>query len=116
MNKNLLITLVIIVGLFAGLILIVKPTPNTENGNSTAKADIGLTASEKNYDFGTISMAEGTVTHKFTVKNTSESTVQLTKMYTSCMCTTATLIKGENKFGPMGMPGHGGSVPSFRSE
>lgn len=60
-----------------------------------------------NYDFGKISMAAGKVNNRFKIKNTSGEAVVINKMYTSCMCTTATLITNEKRIGPVGMLGHG---------
>lgn len=65
-----------------------------------------LVAEKKSYDFGTISMAEGKVSRTFTVKNTSTTPVVIKKVFTSCMCTTATLITSDGKVGPFGMAGH----------
>jgi len=41
------------------------------------------------------------------VRNESDETITIGKMYTSCMCTTATLVMQAGRFGPYGMPGHG---------
>ena len=66
-----------------------------------------LVASETLHDFGTIRMANGNVSKVFTVSNPTDKSITVKTMYTSCMCTTATLeVRGE-KFGPYGMPGHG---------
>jgi len=62
---------------------------------------------EANYDFGSISMAAGKVKHTFSVRNESDEAITIGKMYTSCMCTTATLVMQAGRFGPYGMPGHG---------
>lgn len=67
-----------------------------------------LVSAEKSFDFGTVSMAKGKVNHSFTVKNIGDSPVKIAKIYTSCMCTEATLIAGTSRKGPFGMPGHGG--------
>lgn len=61
------------------------------------------------FDFGSISMSKGKVSHSFTLKNFGESAINITKIYTSCMCTEATLVQGTSRKGPFGMPGHGGS-------
>ncbi len=71
-----------------------------------------LAAAERAFDFGSISMARGTVRHRFAVANSGESPVTVARLYTSCMCTTATLIIGERTFGPYGMPGHG-AIPEI---
>lgn len=72
-----------------------------------ASATGPLAALEPNFRFGSISMAGGKVTHRFWIRNTGTEPVVLRKMYTSCMCTTAALVKGGRKFAPVGMPGHG---------
>jgi len=64
------------------------------------------------YDFGSISMASGNVSHKFKIKNTGSDAVVINKAYTSCMCTTATLTLKDKQFGPYGMPGHG-TIPKI---
>ncbi len=63
---------------------------------------------EKLFDFGLVSMAKGKVNHSFTLKNSGDSKIKITKIYTSCMCTEATLVQGALRKGPFGMPGHGG--------
>ena len=72
-----------------------------------------LVAQDMTHDFGSISMANGNVSKKFVVKNTSQDSVELSKLYTSCMCTTATLNMTDGQKGPFGMPGHA-SIPSLR--
>lgn len=72
-----------------------------------------LIATEANFDFGTISMANGNVSHAFTVTNTGTESVTVNKLYTSCMCTTASIMNGTEKVGPFGMPGHAG-IPSIK--
>ncbi len=64
-----------------------------------------LTALDPLFDFGTISMAAGKVSHVFVVKNTGQTAITITKMYTSCMCTVATLVTLSDRRGPFGMPG-----------
>ncbi|QQG38268.1 MAG: DUF1573 domain-containing protein [Candidatus Kaiserbacteria bacterium] len=67
-----------------------------------------LTASELQYDFGTISMKDGLVSRTFTIRNGSDAEVVLSDISTSCMCTNAYLLAGDGvKKGPFGMPGHG---------
>jgi hypothetical protein len=80
-------------------------TPRTAETSGTSTA---LAAVETSYDFGVISMAKGKVSHTFTLKNESAGSVRIIKIYTSCMCTTATLhtVAGESgPFGMSGMPG-----------
>lgn len=66
-----------------------------------------LTAREAHFDFGQISMKAGKVSHNYWFRNESAGPVLLQRVYTSCMCTTATLVKGARTIGSYGMPGHG---------
>jgi len=66
-----------------------------------------LTAREANYNFGQISMAAGKVSHRYWFRNESAAPVLIQRVYTSCMCTTATLVKSARVIGSYGMPGHG---------
>ncbi len=67
-----------------------------------------LKAEEPTFDFGTVPMYGGKVKHSFSLKNDGQGPLKISKIYTSCMCTEATLIAGKTKIGPFGMPGHGG--------
>lgn len=88
----------ILLGRFAGSGRVAAPQTNT--------ASAAFAADMSAFDFGTISMAAGNVTHDFIITNTSDAPVTITEMYTSCMCTSAELTVGEKRFGPYGMPGH----------
>ncbi len=65
------------------------------------------------FNFGKISMAAGKVSHRYWIKNVSATPAGVTRLFTSCMCTEATLITHAGKKGPFGMPGHG---PASRLE
>lgn len=75
---------------------------------SSAKS--ALAAAETLYDFGTISMANGNVDKVFEVTNPTDNDIILSSLTTSCMCTTAYIVKGDVRRGPFGMSGHGGPV------
>ena len=72
-----------------------------------------LASMARAYNFGDVSMAAGNVRHLYTVSNTGTGPVTITKMFTSCMCTTATLVTSSGRRGPFGMPGHA-PIPSIR--
>lgn len=72
-----------------------------------------LSATEASYDFGKVSMSAGKVSHDFTIKNSGSGSLVIEKLYTSCMCTSASLVLRGDKIGPFGMPGHG-FVPGIR--
>ncbi len=70
-----------------------------------------LVSLRPNYDFGTISMAAGKVATTYRIRNEGAAPLALDKIYTSCMCTEATLITASGrKQGPFGMPGHAGPL------
>ncbi len=83
------------------------------NQSAAAKEPIresALAAAETFYDFGEISMANGNVSQVFEVTNPTEKDITLVSLTTSCMCTTAFIVKDGVRRGPFGMPGHGGPV------
>ncbi len=103
-----------IIIILGGLIWIASPDAGTSNGAavSTVRNGTFVVEGANKYDFGTISMAAGTVTRTFKLRNTGDQPVIIQKIYTSCMCTTATLSLSGKQFGPYGMPGHG-AIPSI---
>ncbi|MBI2003723.1 MAG: DUF1573 domain-containing protein [Parcubacteria group bacterium] len=103
-------TLIILVITIAGLIGILAwlGAVNTGGNSQSSEGPAVLSAAEDSFDFGTVSMADGKVSYRFSVINTVEKEIKITAVYTSCMCTEAILtLNGEN-LGPFGMPGHGG--------
>lgn len=109
MNKSNIVGFAVAVLVLAGIIWIAQ-TKKQDNANvAPIVSGSGglLTAEENNFDFGSISMAAGNVKHSFKIKNAGAAAATIGKMYTSCMCTTATLEARGEKFGPYGMPGHG---------
>jgi hypothetical protein len=76
-----------------------------------------LVAENAFYDFGTIVMKDGIVNTDYKLTNTGNETVTIGKVYTSCMCTTATIIEETgNEIGKFGMPGHRGIRSQANSE
>jgi hypothetical protein len=112
MNKTIIFTLIIILGL-AGLIwwgsFNQKSSANLNSGSSGGL----LTADETVYDFGQISMKDGNVTKEFIVKNPTDKDIFVPTVVTSCMCTKAFIVRpdGTTK-GPYGMPSMGYVWPS----
>jgi len=119
MNKIVIIGAVLVLAGFVAIIIAAKPKQG--GGNATAAAASSpasysagasntagaLRARERDFDFGSISMAAGKVSHRFWFRNASSAPVLINKIYTSCMCTTATLVKGGRVINNYGMPGHG---------
>lgn len=111
MNKITVISIIIVLILLAGAVWIARPAPNNSriksNSSILSSSNEALEAEETIFDFGTISMTEGNVKHLFKIKNKGSKPVIIEKIYTSCMCTTASLIINGETSGPYGMPGHG---------
>jgi len=131
-DKNkIIVFIVVIVVLVIGLFFFGKPSKNegittgakgipegaqelanshtAGTGDTTANT---LTAPETFYDFGTISMKNGNVSKVFKVINSTTQDIKVPSLTTSCMCTTAYIIKADgSRSRPFGMPGHGGAVP-----
>ena len=85
----------------------VSAAPAVAFPSTAIRAPDGLQAREIDYDFGSISMAAGKVTHRFWFRNEGAASVLMRRIYTSCMCTAATLVKGMKIINTYGMPGHG---------
>jgi len=108
-------TLVILLG----AAWVFKPSLFQRSGaadNQSAAVVALLSAPEGSFDFGTISMTAGKVTHKYALKNSGSSPVNVTKLFTSCMCTQASIATQNDRRGPFGMQGHGGSIPKINLE
>ncbi len=105
MNKTIIVISIIIVGI-AGLMWwgrSIQNSPGTDTG-----AQGVLTAADKFYDFGTISMKNGNVTKDFVVTNPTDKDVFVPTLVTSCMCTKAFLVETDGTTnGPFGMPSMG---------
>lgn len=99
------IILIFIIGAFA--------VSSSKVSNRKESKSSGLVATEAFFDFGSISMAQGNVSKVFTFINATDQPIVINKIYTSCMCTQATLIQGDSRQGPFGMPGHG-AVPTIK--
>ncbi len=114
MNKNnVIIGTLIAFLLVGGVAWLAMSSGNSSSAQAPAGSLHGkLVAVEPSYDFGAISMAKGTVSHLFKIKNEGTETVNLSKLYTSCMCTTAILRLGNVQEGPFGMEGMG-YIPYF---
>lgn len=117
MNKKTLIIGSLLVFAIAGLMLwgrvnAARYDVKNHVGAMTTAAPSLLTSQEKLFDFGTISMKNGTVGHEFVVTNGTGAPIQVSKVFTSCMCTTAYLETVGGEKGPFGMEGMGYVPPA----
>jgi len=57
----------------------------------TSSSQVSILMDADSHDWGTIDYSGGIVSKTFSIKNTSDTTLQLYEVKTSCMCTTAQL-------------------------
>lgn len=116
MNKNTIISIVIIIVGVASLVWWSKSVDNRElntkaegfTNSHPARVGNVLTAEETFYDFGKISMKNGNASKIFKVTNSTTEDIAVPSLTTSCMCTAAYFVEADgNKKGPFGMPGMG---------
>ena len=113
MNQKLNLILIIgSIAILAGIVVLAGAFSGNSQNSFSVYSNSVLTAENNDYDFGTISMANGNVSYKFKLKNEGNEKIIIKKVYTSCMCTKAALLIGDRRVGPFGMPGHG-IVPSI---
>lgn len=105
--KNAAISIAAIIVLFGGLIWLSRGGTQNDGANISQSGGGALLAEETNFNFGEVSMVKGKVSYTYKLKNDSNEPATISKIYTSCMCTEATLVHGGKKHGPYGMPGHG---------
>ncbi len=76
----------------------------------------GVVANPESYDLGSVPIKGGNVVKTYEVKNTTESTLKLKKIATSCMCTKAKIKIGDKETKFFGMEGHGDKNPPVNLE
>lgn len=106
----------IVVVLLLGVGVLIALSPPSAQSQKAAVSDSTLTALELNYDFGSISMAKGKVTKVFTISNNTQTAITVSKLYSSCMCTSGTLVLGDRRVGPFSMEGMGPPIPTIAEE
>ena len=113
MNKTIIITTVIMLGL-ASLIWWGSKTQNSVASTIVKSGEkSSLLASETVYDFGTISMKDGKVSKDFTITNNTDTDIKIPRVITSCMCTEALIVREDGTTnGPFGMEGMGYVPPA----
>ena len=117
--KEITIIAGITVLLFGGLIWLASSKAGQVNNleasvSSSAENKLAIIG-DSSFDFGEISMAKGSVSKIFTIRNNGDKSAVIDKIYTSCMCTNATLILNGKRIGPFGMAGHG-FIPRIKKD
>lgn len=90
--------------LTAGLIVF-GVVSSGQNGGGKAGAP-NIEANPAEYNAGVVSMKNGLVKYTYKIKNSGDGDLKINGIWTSCMCTTASLKVGDKKSPEFGMPGH----------
>lgn len=108
-NRMIVFSVAAGVLILGGIILgVVMSSQEGSNGDGVAK----LAIDSSRYDFGTISMSDGLATHTFKITNDGTADLKLSKISTSCMCTSAILEVDGDRSPKFGMHNN----PAFWSE
>lgn len=117
--KEIIIVGGVAVLVFSGLIWLASSQAGKADNQEAAVSFLMENAiaivGDSSFDFGEISMAKGSVSKIFTIRNNGDKPAVIDKIYTSCMCTNATLILNGKRTGPFGMAGHG-FIPRIKKE
>lgn len=97
-----------------GLLAIVVVATGGNGSDTTGKAKMVLETTS--FDFGDVSMANGKITKKISVKNEGDADLVISKLVTSCMCTTVALEVNDKKSAAYGMAGGHGGASGFLNE
>lgn len=117
MRKEKTIIYIIGIALVAGFaaLIVFKGGSNDSGAITYSTSELlvvkNITPGQENqlsdWDFGTISMKNGKAAHVFELKNDGDESIKIKEIYTSCMCTTASVTDDSGKkYGPFGMQGH----------
>lgn len=107
--------ILLLVAVLAGLIWLGRPSSTLSEPKqnvTTVIAETSLIPDKVFHDFGTISMKNGKVSTVYILTNNSDSVIKTSKLFTSCMCTSAKFVQAGKESDEFGMPGHG-FVPSM---
>lgn len=96
--------------LILGLAFVISSKGSKEKVLSEATVQ-GIEVSANDYNLGDVPIKGGIVTKEYEVKNTSGKDIELLKIVTSCMCTTASVKIGESKTRFFGMEMAGDKNP-----
>lgn len=101
--------------LIGGLAFLMTKSSSTGGGKDSLVPNIQAASLEASpsgiMSLGQISYSGGKVTKSFDIKNTSDKTIKLRKITTSCMCTTAKVIIGDKETKAYGMEMNGDLNP-----
>lgn len=104
------------IAILTTILLLCATLAGAQDKQTTSKqSGAQITATETEFDFGTIKEVDGPVSHTFTIKNTGNAPLVLTRVVASCGCTkpefeTAPIAPGKTTtikvtYNPAGRPG-----------
>lgn len=111
-HKSSIIGFLVILAVIGVLVWISRANQQGDVSNNNFIETQKIVAEEPSFGFGSVSMAAGLVKHSFIIRNVSGEPVKISKIYTSCMCTKASVLYKDESVGPFGMPGHGFLPPA----
>ena len=105
-TKFIILAAVVTLGLIVGLTFFISAKGAREKTLLTTEVK-GIEANPVHYELGDIPLNGGIVTKEYEIKNTTDTDMELIKIVTSCMCTTASVKaeSGETRFFTMEMGG-----------
>lgn len=103
-DNRLKIFIYLAILLTAGLIVFGVAFSRQGGGNEAGAPNIEASPAE--YNAGTVSMKDGLVKYTYKIKNSGDKDLKINGIWTSCMCTAASLRVGDKKSPEFGMPGH----------
>ncbi|KKT65936.1 MAG: hypothetical protein UW60_C0032G0018 [Candidatus Woesebacteria bacterium GW2011_GWA2_44_33] len=103
-------TIILLVG---GVVLLSR---GSSNQNQPTTEVLGVEINPVSYDLGEVPINAGIQEREYTIKNTTDKTMKLKKIATSCMCTTAAFQIGDKTTNFFGMEGHGDANPPVNIE
>lgn len=105
-TKFLIGAFLITILLVVGVAFLISRSSSKGTAEIPTTPILGVTASPENYDLGSVPINGGIVTREYEIKNTTDKTIKLVKIATSCMCTTASAAVGGKTTKFFGMEGH----------
>lgn len=102
-NTFIWVAISVAVALFIGGVVFWGDRGGEDNVSTVAGAKVST--NEQSHDWGKIPINDGNVTKQFNIANEGSEPLKLSNVNTSCMCTTAQLVRGSEKSPKFGMHG-----------
>lgn len=106
-TKIIILAFVIVAALAVGGAFLLSGKSGETPGQSESLV-LNIEATPGFYELGEVPINGGIVTKEYEVKNTTDKSIKLSRIATSCMCTTASVKIGDKETRFFGMEGHSG--------